>query len=867
MSFQSEKTPTSVGSEAAPIIDFATAHLEGAPRPDLASLEAYPFELPEEVDALVATEIAPTIDFAQAVTLWQAAFDGEQLKSSLRAQETILLARQDLTSYRYIKDIRKKAFVLIGAWTFLDREHQTPPTLLTLAKLLGKIKDEKVSLKKKKRLIARAIDTIDALIVEESDHHFEPSDTESVLQYYNAAIAEIRKLILLPVFTQAQYHELRKQFRLLDQLYGLISIRLPHSPIEQVQKLSYFIHSRMGETQDTFVDQQQFEGVDKHTTHVTLEPRYRDRIELFLQHHPETTLYQTGIEYNLSHELPDKFSSDYVNASYHPETVFTEAKEEWESLYKPEEITQLVNSLTSGSLSKPDQKAFALRIKYIRKAGIRLESVWKLVNSAEPFPRSLALVLESLGELKDHFKSNKRIVAVSEKLQQRMLALESEWNQVSTFAPAPSAEFQERYQTILTYCDEMLQRQSWTPLEHHRVRWRFRRIVHYFQVLAKVTQSPEVVQIHQYLETIANTMGKEQGQMQKMEHKGLLTANQRVLVQPALRQLMHQFIDQHSEMVEQTQAEQRTYQVAGKAVPLEIQGENKTMLEVMQGSEQLDANELLARFSRLKYGDLAEVEYFAKRMCESALANQEFIAFLERARDQEAQVYITSPGIYNVPSASNLLLRAVATHLNVALGMTANLPTLICTDQTRVGESSLHYASQGLAQRGAEKHSRSITPAKFADQFVIFVDDIVISGTVAHRATENILGGAGAKELFQLFAAQVDPRLVSQTDGKIEDVINRYQITGSIASLMPILLGEFEPVQKLLRDFLKPENRSELAEFLPQVPNTVLLKLFRAALSNDFYRRYEGLYAPSLDIVMAQLRSCGLLDSQGHLTK
>jgi len=310
---------------------------------------------------------------------------------------------------------------------------------------------------------------------------------------------------------------------------------------------------------------------------------------------------------------------------------------------------------------------------------------------------------------------------------------------------------------------------------------------------------------------------------------------------------------------------ERKEQIAGRLAPFTVYLNEAQQISVTGGAETETTQDLLSRFSRLKYGSLAEAEYFAQHICQSALSNASFVAFLERARDENALVYITSPGIYNVPSASNLLLKAVTAHLNVALSQSSNLPTVIYTDQTRVGESSLHYASQSLGQRGSEKRSRSITPEKFNDQFVIFVDDVVISGTVANRAAQSILA-VGAQELFQLFAAQVDPLFVAQTYGKIEDVINRYQITGSLESLKPILLGEFEPVQKLLRDFLCPENTHYLFDFLQTLPNQVVLKIFRAATANDFFRRYNEIYRPSLELVLNHLQSIGLADERGYLT-
>lgn len=278
---------------------------------------------------------------------------------------------------------------------------------------------------------------------------------------------------------------------------------------------------------------------------------------------------------------------------------------------------------------------------------------------------------------------------------------------------------------------------------------------------------------------------------------------------------------------------------------------------------------VVATFSRMKYGDLDAVNFFAGNVAAAAMQNDRFLAFSQRAQAEGRFTYIISTAMFNVPSASNLLARATADYLNVGLA-TLGLAPVINAGQTRLTESLLGYARKTLQERAKASIDGStgaitIVPEMFRGQSVIFLDDLFNSGYSANR-TKARLRNVDVADVFYLFAARVDPEAVAATDGTIEFHLNNEVIDGSLESIAPMLKrGNFAVVQKLMKIALDPPITDQLHGFLQDIPTSSILKLYCAAANNDYRRRYQGQFAPSIRVYEAVLQERGVLDADGHV--
>ncbi len=287
-----------------------------------------------------------------------------------------------------------------------------------------------------------------------------------------------------------------------------------------------------------------------------------------------------------------------------------------------------------------------------------------------------------------------------------------------------------------------------------------------------------------------------------------------------------------------------------------------------EGGEFVDyegrkVNGLLSRFSLMKYGHMPSVRFFAHEVAREATHSEAFLNFLDKAAKEGKTVFITSPGVYNVPSASNLLLKESAVLIN-AMCSKLGIPPVKVAEQTRLGESTLNYAERGLEGRTVDPATRSVTPKMFKDQAVIFVDDVYISGTVAERTKKRLILEGGVDSTFFLFGMQVDPEIVRKTDGKVEDALNKFTVDGTLNGLDKVLREEFVATQKTIRDILSFENRSELPDYLATLdPDTVAI-LYTAATQNGFRERWKGIFCESVDILEAHLKSKGYLNDLGE---
>ena len=277
--------------------------------------------------------------------------------------------------------------------------------------------------------------------------------------------------------------------------------------------------------------------------------------------------------------------------------------------------------------------------------------------------------------------------------------------------------------------------------------------------------------------------------------------------------------------------------------------------------------DVIAQFSRMKHGDLDAVSLFARTMAATAMQSERFVSLMREAVSNERVVYLTTVAVFNAPSASNLLLKTTAGHLNILLAR-KGLPPVIVAELTRLSDHALGYASKTVRERRLEfSTGRGVTliPENFRDQSVIFLDDLFSTGFTIYRA-ERRLRRANVADRFYLLAARMDPRAVGGSNGQIEDRLNDICVGGSLESLGPMLKrGNFAVVQKLVKIVLAPKYTERLPEFLREIPTPSILKIFATAASDGYWHKREQFYRPSMLILKHELHQRGALDAEGHM--
>lgn len=275
----------------------------------------------------------------------------------------------------------------------------------------------------------------------------------------------------------------------------------------------------------------------------------------------------------------------------------------------------------------------------------------------------------------------------------------------------------------------------------------------------------------------------------------------------------------------------------------------------------------VAAYSRMKHGDLDAVASFAGRLAAVAIRTDRFLGLLRDAVSHGRVVFMTTAAVFNVPSASNLLLRATAARINVVAARRGLAPVVV-VEPTRLSDSPLGYASAVVRERRdgrAAGRGVTIVPEFFRGQSVVFLDDLFSTGFTAHRA-EARLRRVGVADRFYLFAVRIEPASVEASSGQVEDLLNDAFVTDGPARLVPLLRGgNVAVVQKLVKLVLDPDHAAGLPAFLDQLPTAPIVEIYAAAAADGFRHRHQGRYLPSLLVVERVLEDRGALDGDGQL--
>lgn len=285
-----------------------------------------------------------------------------------------------------------------------------------------------------------------------------------------------------------------------------------------------------------------------------------------------------------------------------------------------------------------------------------------------------------------------------------------------------------------------------------------------------------------------------------------------------------------------------------------------------------DKAEVAARYSRMKFGDVNEVQRFGKEIADKLIAEIDDLenplrGILERAGNLYEFVTMVIPGSRNVDSVSTFLYEEVVQRVNVALTL-RGLPTIVLVKFGSLLANVENYALLPEALRVEYmKRPTDMLPGK--DYFVnpihmIFGDDIYITGTASRKIGESSVAN-GALSYTTLFAISIDPE-VAKVFPQVEMRINTCGMSGKLDDAVAEIVNDrrFRPVQRMVRLFLTPENREELPLYLGRmVSDDALLKLYRAAMGNDYF--CTSKYVDSVKLVMAEVIRRGLADENGLL--
>lgn len=285
----------------------------------------------------------------------------------------------------------------------------------------------------------------------------------------------------------------------------------------------------------------------------------------------------------------------------------------------------------------------------------------------------------------------------------------------------------------------------------------------------------------------------------------------------------------------------------------------------LSGSDDLylhdtkEHQQVFENYSQFKFGNTESINWFSKQLfsqLKTVLENPEspLSKMFSVVAETGANIYFTSPGIRNVPSASNLLLEQTGLLLNKYLAI-AGRPTGIVRTLPRLGSGRANYAELSTSERTKRKKTtQTIFPLsdyKNNPIHVVFVDDLIASGSTAERARTNSLeGGALSFHSCSLLSSTA----AAAAKPEFEHQLNTYSISGALDGSVALCLSsqDYTPVQRMLRLLLHPKNTFDLIEFVDAyVSRQVVAKICAYALGNDYLAINAkpdgiGLYAPSL---------------------
>lgn len=253
-------------------------------------------------------------------------------------------------------------------------------------------------------------------------------------------------------------------------------------------------------------------------------------------------------------------------------------------------------------------------------------------------------------------------------------------------------------------------------------------------------------------------------------------------------------------------------------------------------------------YSRMKYGDPIATRRIAMVIVAEILKRPETCKHINAGET----LYVASSAYGAVPTASHSITREVIKLLNSA-DISAKRIKFV-----RKGDfATNHYGTLNAEDRVAKMSSRKISirpkdEKKVADQFVVIVDDIVVTGSHEKKLHDVLLHTSAGDWAF-VYAYRLGRDLASRNP-ETEEHLNRASVR-SVLDLLPFFktyptssglkLNLNSRVLKFILS-MEPEGaydsdfQTKLFEtklFLDSLEDDILAKIYRAATSSDGYSR------------------------------
>ena len=284
-----------------------------------------------------------------------------------------------------------------------------------------------------------------------------------------------------------------------------------------------------------------------------------------------------------------------------------------------------------------------------------------------------------------------------------------------------------------------------------------------------------------------------------------------------------------------------------------------------------DASALAGIYSRAKYGGVHDIRYLARQLIDYLCGeldrpDSQWSYLFQNAKVRGDNVVMMTTGWRNVPSTANVLYEFVVEEVNVKLAHMA-LPTIINVKLPRIAPPCEDYASLSTEERERVNLVQDhVIPAenfyRWSGVHVIFGDDVLVTGSTADKVLYESMRN-GAKSFRAIYPVAIDPR-VALGDASVEDRLNSVVVEQRLDDTVAELLSarDYQPILRTLRLLFGEGNRESLAAFLPKVPASTWLRLYKSALGNEFLGQPQC--APSLVLLREYLTNAGLLSTNGR---